>query len=377
MEEGYEEEKSPGQSQDYEEQKHTEGGSEANNLPEEFEDDGEGEYERGEGVNALNLEFVLGYNKDIKDGVHNLTNGDRKAIFYSAAHTGVIYDYEEGEQKLLQGHCNKITCTACSADKKLIVTADSGIDSMLVIWDSYDGIPIRTYFNPYENGICALDISQDGRYLATISDDKFQAVSIWDLQNEELDEPIITTLCGYARDDKQFLIKFNPSDVYELVCHGESQLAFLSWSEDSDEIEYYLSPIQGTSFSKKEKKDAVFTSTVFIPDSTKAVTSTEMGDLLVWDISLIVDGMSHTNEKRLTKVLELHQDETSINTLTIHGDYLVTGNEDGSVRFYDFDLKICGWFENLDLGVIKSISFADEEPKSIDNDEEEGEDELK
>lgn len=315
--EDYEEAKSQPQSQDYDEQKQTEGESEGNNLRDEFDDDAEGDYERGEGVNALNLEFVRGYNKDIKDGVHNLTNPERKAIFYSAAHTGVIYDYEEGEQKLLQGHCNKITCTACSADKKLIVTADSGIDSMLVIWDSYDGIPIRTYFNPYENGICALDISQDGRYLATISNDKFQAVSIWDIQNQELDEPIITTLCGYSKNDRQHLIKFNPSDVYELVCHGNKQLAFLSWSEDAEEIEYYLSPIQPSSFSKKDKQNANFTSTVFIPDSTKAVTSTEQGDLLVWDISLIVDGMSHTNEKRLTKVLELHQDGTAIHTLTI------------------------------------------------------------
>jgi hypothetical protein len=85
--------------------------SEAEKLREDFEE-GEGDFDRGEGVNALNLKWVLGYNKDIKDGVHNLTGKDRSAIFYSAAHTGVIYDYEDKEQKLLQGHCNKITCTA-------------------------------------------------------------------------------------------------------------------------------------------------------------------------------------------------------------------------------------------------------------------------
>ena len=105
---------------DYEEDKlgdHHEGygdedASENAKLRHEFDDDGEGDYERHEGVNALNLEWVLGYNKDIKEGVHNLTNKDRRAIFYSAAHTGVIYDFEEKEQRLLQGHCNKITCTA-------------------------------------------------------------------------------------------------------------------------------------------------------------------------------------------------------------------------------------------------------------------------
>lgn len=47
----------------------------------------------GDGVNALNLQWVMGFNKDINQGVHNLTTDSRHEIFYSAAHTGVIYDY--------------------------------------------------------------------------------------------------------------------------------------------------------------------------------------------------------------------------------------------------------------------------------------------
>ena len=44
--------------------------------------------------------------------VHNLTikRNETKAtkeIFYPAAHTGVIYNYETGESKLLQGHVSK------------------------------------------------------------------------------------------------------------------------------------------------------------------------------------------------------------------------------------------------------------------------------
>jgi len=245
---------------------------------------------------------------------------------------------------------------------------------MLVVWDSYYGVPKRTYFNPYENGICALDISHDGRYLVTISDDQNQAVSIWDLLDEELQDPILTTPFRYIKDDKQHLVKFNPSDPYEIVCHGNKQIAFLQWKEDADDIEYYMPIIPPSSFSKKEKHSADLTSTVFIPGSSKAVTATEQGDLLVWDMSLIVDGMAHTDEKRLTKVLELHQDNTAISTLTIHGEYLVTGNKDGSVRFYDFDLKICAWFENLELGGIKSISFADSDPDPANRDVDDGED---
>jgi WD40 repeat protein len=85
--------------------------------------------------------------------VHNLTTENRSEIFYTAAHSGVLYDYTNKSQKLLQGHCNQITATACSDDKRWIVTADCGDDSMLIVWDSYSGIPVRTFLNPHPNGI--------------------------------------------------------------------------------------------------------------------------------------------------------------------------------------------------------------------------------
>ena len=44
--------------------------------------------------NALNLKHVIGFNKKIDQGVHNLTTEDRTEIFYAAAHTGVIYNYK-------------------------------------------------------------------------------------------------------------------------------------------------------------------------------------------------------------------------------------------------------------------------------------------
>lgn len=58
---------------------------------------------------ALELKFSIGYNSAMTNAVHNLTiarsaNKVTKEIFYPAAHTGVIYNYETGESKLLQGH---------------------------------------------------------------------------------------------------------------------------------------------------------------------------------------------------------------------------------------------------------------------------------
>jgi hypothetical protein len=39
----------------------------------------------------------MGFNKDIDQGVHFLTDENRSEIFYTASHTGVIYDYIQKE----------------------------------------------------------------------------------------------------------------------------------------------------------------------------------------------------------------------------------------------------------------------------------------
>ena len=43
----------------------------------------------------------MGFNKDMDQGVHNLTTENRYEIFYSAAHSGVIHLYANKTQKLL------------------------------------------------------------------------------------------------------------------------------------------------------------------------------------------------------------------------------------------------------------------------------------
>merc|ERR1719463_926225 len=119
--------------------------------------------------NALTLHWTLGLNKDVVGGVHNLSDADSTDMFYAAAHTGVIFDYNTGVQRLLQGHVNIITATAVSRDKKWIVTADTGPDSMLVVWERESGTPVKTFLTPHPYGVHALDIAPQSNYLVTLS----------------------------------------------------------------------------------------------------------------------------------------------------------------------------------------------------------------
>lgn len=59
----------------------------------EHEDDIENQEDYEETSTALNLKWVLGFNKDIDQGVHFLTSDTRTEIFYTSSHTGVIFDY--------------------------------------------------------------------------------------------------------------------------------------------------------------------------------------------------------------------------------------------------------------------------------------------
>ena len=67
-----------------------------------------------------------------------------------------------------------------------------------------------------------------------------------------------------------------------------------------------------------------------------AVTGTDSGEILVFDRSLSIEGIGEADQKRLIKIVTLNN-KTSINQLlTIDRKYLVVGNSDGTIRFYDF-----------------------------------------
>lgn len=140
------------------------------------------------------------------------------------------------------------------------------------------------------------------------------------------------------------------------------RILFLTWKPNVSKFEYYSPAIQKGDYNGKGYQ-AQYTKTVFIPGSEVAVTGTDNGEILVFDRSLIIEGIGEADQKRLIKIVTLNQ-KTSINQLmTIDNSYLVVGNSDGTIRFYDFQFKVAAWFENLNLESIKSISFSKKQPE--------------
>ena len=69
---------------------------------------------------------------------------------------------------ILQGHCNGIACCAVSKDKRWIVSADTGDEAILVVWDSISGVPVKTIFSPHKKGAISIDISNDALFIVTL-----------------------------------------------------------------------------------------------------------------------------------------------------------------------------------------------------------------
>eukprot|EP00388_Colpodella_angusta_P014410 GDKJ01036055.1.p1 GENE.GDKJ01036055.1~~GDKJ01036055.1.p1 ORF type:complete len:1015 (-),score=215.92 GDKJ01036055.1:73-3117(-) len=343
-------------------------------------------------MTALNLHWAIGYNKDIIGGVQNLTNRyeNRYEMVYAAAHTGVIFDTQKKKIRcLLQGHVNEITALAVSKCKRFIATADTGNDSMLVVWDTVLGTPIRTIFDPHPKGICALAFSKSGKYIASLSAE----ISASDLQEQrekeaaaagiELDENLpppvnsqgiavwewqksTSALCSalITTQDPQLSVEFNEIDEHELATTGRHRVLFWEW-EAGRPMQFYGPVVSAADFSSV--RNLTYTKTIFIPNSSQAASATSEGHVVLWDASLIVDGLARPDERRAVKVLNLCS--KAILEFVVEGNHIVAGCSDMAVRFFDPQLRILGWFEDLDSGPVSSISFEYVNPNASELDD--------
>ncbi|ERE75687.1 WD repeat-containing protein 66, partial [Cricetulus griseus] len=104
-----------------------------------------------------------------------------KESLVSTSTEDTLYQQEEGSKVYPLGHPNIISCLCVSEDKRWIATADKGPGCLIIIWDSFTGIPVHTIFDscPEGNGIRSIAITRDAKFLATISDAEIQKVCIW------------------------------------------------------------------------------------------------------------------------------------------------------------------------------------------------------
>jgi WD40 repeat protein len=323
---------------------------------------------------ALSLRWTYGFNKDAIGAVHSLATTTRNALFYPAGHTGVIYNYEKRTQQLLQGHSNSITCCCVTRDKRFIATADAGDESLIVVWDSTTGVPVKTIFDPHPKGVVALDFSHDASYLVTLSapdDTGQQVIAVWEWTAAQ-SLPLCSAPLPAAgksasgQTTPHHCLKVNPRNEYDVVTNGPSSVLFWSW--ESGELTCYQPKLNAKDF---QQNVAAYTTSTFV-GADSAITGTVDGDVVEWDVGFATEpsaaaggggggGAARGQPRHALKIIRLGEGHT-INFLAAIDDYVVAGTSDGAVRFYDLRFRIIAWFEDLNAGAVTSVSFAANRP---------------
>ncbi|NXO91619.1 CF251 protein, partial [Certhia brachydactyla] len=316
---------------------------------------------RDRSLHTLDLSWVFGYNSSL--AVHSLMDGEDQVLLYISSHTVVIHDVLRNRQFHLQGHTNVISCLCVSEDKRWVATADQGPDPLIIVWDSYSGVPVHTIFESQtEDGICAIAISQDAKYLVTISAATVQKVCVW-RWTLPTEKPICSTELKPEFGYQDYVI-FNPQNPHEFVSNSKTQVIFYLWVKTSLLEEGRASSGMKTAWllSPQTFKCLVgqFSQSVFHFNNTQALTGTSTGKLVVWDMdnprTLPEELPAKPHGITATKVVSMQKE--SLTVLQVLERCIVTGDVKGEVKFYDGQLLLITIYSHDKVGPLQSISFS-------------------
>ncbi|XP_059569326.1 cilia- and flagella-associated protein 251 isoform X2 [Alligator mississippiensis] len=313
------------------------------------------EEQKHEKTHPLSLSWAFGYNSKLP--VYSLLDEENRVILYASAHTAVIHDVFRNRQYHLQGHSNSISCLCVSVDKRWIVTADQGPDNLVIVWDAFSGIPVHTIFGHPGDGVSAVAISHDAKYLATIGAGKIQRVCIWKWTSPE--EKPQCSIELEPRFGYQNYITFNPKDHGEFVSNSKTQVIFYLW--DSDGLRYSAPLLTDRTFNKVV---GLFSQSIFHFKNLQALTGTSGGKLVVWDAVCPPSGPADLSVKpyNMKAIKLMHLQKDALTVLTVSDSYFVMCDVKGHIKFYDGQLQLVNWYSHFNLGPIHSISFSKSPP---------------
>uniref|UniRef100_A0A671RQP4 Cilia- and flagella-associated protein 251 n=1 Tax=Sinocyclocheilus anshuiensis TaxID=1608454 RepID=A0A671RQP4_9TELE len=173
-------------------------------------------------------------------------------------------------------------------------------------------IPVRTLFDCHpEGGVSAMALSKDSKYLVTV---------------------------GAASQ-----LLFNPFDNTQLVSNSSTQVLFYNWT---------FNMVLGS-----------LSQSIFHYDGVLAFTATSAGNIVLWD-KQTQSVSRHPVVRKAVKLVPLQKE--AITVLTLIDSFIVTGDVNGHIKFYDGNLKLINVYNEFSLDPIRSISFSKEKPSISD-----------
>eukprot|EP00842_Homolaphlyctis_polyrhiza_P001674 jgi/Hompol1/2507/HPOL_000062-RA len=311
-------------------------------------------------------------------------------LFYASAHTGVLFDWVVGRQKLLQGHpltypfklmattlkkCNTITSTCVSRERRWIATADMGPNSMIIVWDLKPGIgkqdlatilsspgvpyendgtlnatPIKNIYDPHDGyGVLAVEFTCDSKHLVTLGGEPQQSICIWNWTSSSNAYVMQHVVIG----EPQVCLRLNPSDPFEILTNGPNSISFYVWDKETSLFEQHVPTLSSKDF---KHVPSGYTHSAFIPSLNQAVSGTLDGDVVVWtDRSL--DNLNVKLERGQKAAVKFVNSAINFIT-TVQDKFIITGGNEGFVKVFDMNFRILFWCERLFAGPISTVTFS-------------------
>lgn len=81
----------------------------------------------------------------------------------------IIHIFTLDEIQYITLQVNSIVCACASRNHRWLATGDAGPDSAVMIWDARSRTAVRCLYRAHPEGVVALRLTADARYLATLS----------------------------------------------------------------------------------------------------------------------------------------------------------------------------------------------------------------
>lgn len=122
---------------------------------------------------------------------------------------------------------NLVIAIAIAVNVRCVSLSNTSDDFWWHALYSVDSFPVQTIFEAGDQGVVAMALTPDARYLVTISAGAPQVLCIWDWTVEG-----DAALCSATLDPSygvQNFVLFNPDDTTQIVSNSESQVIFYAW----------------------------------------------------------------------------------------------------------------------------------------------------
>ncbi|KAK7933344.1 hypothetical protein WMY93_004240 [Mugilogobius chulae] len=307
-------------------------------------------------IHALTLEWVYGRTPILP--VFALQDQDKQVVLYAAENVAVIYNHTSNSQHILQGHSHNLCCLCVSEDRRWVATADPS--PMILVWDSYSGIPVCTLFDCHpKHGFANMSFSKDTKYLVTLGAGRVQHVCVWDWTcNTETPLSCIDLSPNYGFQEQ---IVLNSSSSEFLSC---SETHVVLYTLEQKNLSCFalrlrkggaVDPHFPSALHSVAKADAALVQAVFHWREPQVLTATTGGSVVVWNLDF---GMAKSELSK--NVILWHLQEAPFTAMTVSDSYIVTGDVEGVVKFFGQNFEPLAFYTDLVQQPIWYISLSSE-----------------